>query len=334
LGEPALKVVERLEGEIEDAPLTTGIQSDCAGLSLLLRTMLDVRLPSLCEASLSPAKNELSPFPMLLLSLGVRLLGSTAVTNGRLDQGLCLMAGLKEPLSLNDLRECWASSANEIVSFQNSFLEVVAGQRLIEPSVVHLFQKTFPGRRVALIAADASATVWPLARVVDSGANTGGTALNLLNTWEQATGISPSVVVGANSELHKFLNQEKVVVLENDELLSLHENGLTALKTAIAALGPPQFENPDLDITFAIVDCMLLRAWARWLRRFSSSSVKYLLESFIRRQGRILPDPHGLVIELQRGPLDVIIEMAGYLRDLENVPSLAGGRIKFRLRGT
>jgi hypothetical protein len=74
--------------------------------------------------------------------------------------------------------------------------------------------------------------------------------------------------------------------------------------------------------------------WAHWLRGFSSSSVTFLADSFIRRRGRIYVDKDVILVELEQRPLDVVMEMTGYLADLERVPWLPGKRIKFVLRGS
>jgi len=81
-----------------------------------------------------------------------------------------------------------------------------------------------------------------------------------------------------------------------------------------------------------------LRAWAHWLRGFHRSSIPFLLESFIRRGGRLrleeprLPyDPPTLEVELDPGPIDVVAQMAGYFDELEPLPWLGGRRVRFRV---
>jgi hypothetical protein len=92
--------------------------------------------------------------------------------------------------------------------------------------------------------------------------------------------------------------------------------------------------NPSLDRTTTFVTCLLVKMWARWLRGFSTSSSAFLIDNFIRRPGRIYDQKDVIVIEFERRSLDVVIEMAGYLADLERVPWLPGKRIKFALRGS
>jgi hypothetical protein len=93
-------------------------------------------------------------------------------------------------------------------------------------------------------------------------------------------------------------------------------------------------EEPNLDLTTTRLTSLLLRMWARWLRGFSDASVDFLLDNFIRRTGRLYVDKELLFVELERRPLDVVLEMAGYLADLERVPWLPGKRIKFSLAGS
>jgi hypothetical protein len=82
-----------------------------------------------------------------------------------------------------------------------------------------------------------------------------------------------------------------------------------------------------------LVAFSLLRLWSRWLRQFSESSVPYLLDQFIRRPGRLSASPAGVWVELEPRPLDIVIEMAGYLTPLEGVPWLGGRTVHFRIAG-
>lgn len=295
LGEPALTLIEKLSNT-ETKATVDGVESECAGVSLLLRTFFDARLHLLDESV------------MLFLALALRLNGEKAFVNDRIDPGLCVLAGIKEPPTLDALRAAWSKSANtDHEGFQKLLLRIAAGQRLLEPLTMRVFRVSLTNGRQALVAADESESVWPLARVIDSEHDVAGIISEWQSIWEDATGVAPHVIVDE---------------CEND-----------AFRKALETLDHGQMGNPHLDLTIAIVACLLLRMWARWLRGFSTSSVAFLIENFVRRSGTLLVAKDALHVELERRPLDVVIEMAGYLADLERIPWLPGRRIKFSLKG-
>lgn len=337
LGEQALALVEKLAGESPEAELTNGVESDCAGVSLLLRTMLDVRLHVLAEeTSYPPQAGELPRSVALLLSLSLHLCGEATVTDGLLDGGLCLLAGLKERPTLDALRAYWSGSdASDHTRFQAALLNVAAGQRLLQPSVMHLFRVGLESNKTVLVAGDESALLWPLGRVVETDAEIEAAIIEWLGVWEDATGVRPLLVVDELVSISDDLRGERGVTValpEQEELRVAHGTGRAGLLAAFAALGHGRLDMPDADSTLSLVTCVLLRLWARWLGRFSSSSVPYLLENFIRRRGAVYVDRDGLLIELERGALDIVLEMAGYVAELERVPWFDGGRVRFRLR--
>ena len=229
LGEPALELLEKL-AQTEAKPLTGGIESECAGLALLFRPMLDARLHALSDEEAFPSAGEWPPVVMLFVLVAHRIVGDVAFIDGRLEPGLCLLTGMEPAPRLDDLRAVWREAeAADYSNFHNAVLRIAAGHRL--------------------------------------------------------------------------------------DFLDLEETN-----------------SPNLDRTIAAVTCLLLRMWARWLRGFSDSSQEFLIDSFFRRPGRIYAAKDFLLVELDQRPLDVVMEMAGYLADLELVPWLPGKRIKFSLK--
>jgi len=147
--------------------------------------------------------------------------------------------------------------------------------------------------------------------------------------WKEATGIVPSVFSG-DPVITSMLEQDPGTPLTADpEMQVAHTIGQEELLLALDVLTSGQTGRSGLDLTIALVSCLLLRTWARWLRGFSDSSVPFLIKNFMRRPGRLQLHGDGLMVELERGPLDLIIEMAGYLGNLENVPWIPGGRVRF-----
>jgi hypothetical protein len=73
----------------------------------------------------------------------------------------------------------------------------------------------------------------------------------------------------------------------------------------------------------------LLRAWARWLPGYSSSSPAHLLATCIRRRGVVQIAGDHVEVHLEPGPVDVVIEMAGYFDPVRCAPWLGGRRLSF-----
>jgi hypothetical protein len=75
----------------------------------------------------------------------------------------------------------------------------------------------------------------------------------------------------------------------------------------------------------------LLQLWARWLPGISNSSVPYLLTNLIRRPGVIEIRGQSIDVVLRPAPLDVVLEMSGYLAEISAVPWLEGRKVTLRI---
>lgn len=323
LGDEALELAAKLAGEVKEKPRAAeGILSACAGLSLLFRALLDARLHTLAQEMKYPSREELPRFGALLLALWLRLGGEAASSQERIDEGLYVLAGLKARPTLDNLRDAWADAGEaEHALFQSAMLRVAAGQRLLSANVMHLYRVELEGAGMALIAADETARLWPLGRLLKSEGEVAPTVTGWLDMWEAATGVQPTLVVDESD------------AVGSQELSEVHEAGRESLLAAWQSLRHGRLGLNETDLNLFLTACTLLRIWARWLRRFSSSSVPYLLENFIRRKGKLYEGQEGLLIELESAPLDIVIEMAGYFDELERVPWLEHGRVQFLLRG-
>jgi hypothetical protein len=120
--------------------------------------------------------------------------------------------------------------------------------------------------------------------------------------------------------------------VDADPHVTAHHSGRRALLAALSALNEGRLGVPAADLSLVLLAITVVRAWARWLPRFSQSSVAHLLENFIRRTGTLYMDASRIVVELEPAPLDVLIEMAGYTGELEKVDWLGGRNVKFRMR--
>ena len=115
-----------------------------------------------------------------------------------------------------------------------------------------------------------------------------------------------------------------------DRLRSDLVRTLTGQRLSHAELADIPVEgHAHVDHNIDMIATAVLRHWARWLRRFSDSSTPFLLGEMIRRPGRVLTDARGIAVELARRPLDLVLDMAGYLAEIESVPWLGGRRVRF-----
>ena len=98
----------------------------------------------------------------------------------------------------------------------------------------------------------------------------------------------------------------------------------------VAALGPAIAEH---DAAIADAAEVLLHEWASWLRGFAGSSAPFVLERFVRRPGRVRRiGEEVVVVRLERRPLDLVLEMAGYLDELD-ARAVFGHTLRFELTG-
>ncbi|HEX5837393.1 MAG TPA: hypothetical protein VFY26_06155, partial [Anaerolineales bacterium] len=309
-----------LTGSFDGRPI---IHMDSAGLALLLRAILDVQLPGLSRKVGFP--NEISN---LLAALYLGWAGPSALRDGRIEPGLACLAGLEAQPTLDDLSHSWSKSW--LVDFETAWLDTLASQRLLSGAELHLYRLPLAGERGwAFIAGDETGMLWPAGRAVQSLEE----AANVLDEWRQgwvdATGFDPAII--ADDELDGLAPTLPIVLAAraNEEMSSRHRVGAGHLQAAWATRGDL---SPAL-VPAYLASFALLRLWARWLRQFSDSSVPYLLEQFIRRPGRLYPGEAGLWVELEPRPLDIVLELAGYMAPLEGVPWLGGRTVYFRTAG-
>ena len=335
LGEPAAALLEKLDGGRKRARghegVGVGVESACAGASLLLRAIFDARLHLL---DLETDGARLTTTAKLILALGLRLFGAEAATAGEsLDEGLCLLAGLEGPLPLDSLREAWASDEACGERLQRALLKAAAGRRHLRAGVMHVYRVELEGGRSALVAADESAQLWPLGSVVGGREDESRVVAAWLDAWESASGVRPRVVADEGVAVEDANAHDHSSGSVCEESSSLHESGRAALREALASLDGGRLGLANTDLSMALAACSLLRLWARWLRNFSESGVPYLVGQFLSRSGRVYAGREALTVELERAPLDIVLETAGYLAVLERVPWLGGRRLGFRLRG-
>jgi hypothetical protein len=89
---------------------------------------------------------------------------------------------------------------------------------------------------------------------------------------------------------------------------------------------------PGVERAVATLAAAVLRAFARWLPGLPGASARFLSDGCLRRGGAVQAGRDAIDIRLDPAPLDVVLELAGYLRPLEAVPWLGGRAVRFAVR--
>lgn len=123
----------------------------------------------------------------------------------------------------------------------------------------------------------------------------------------------------------------------NEELAAILESRFgpdAALRAAVELDAPLLAVLPcsaELDAGISRTACLMLRAWAYWLRGVAHSSARFLLEQCLRRHARAHVDDEIVSLQIGPAPLDVVLRMAGYFERIESVPWLNSRRVLFSL---
>jgi hypothetical protein len=277
---------------------TGALHSHCAGVFLLVRALLDLRLPALI------ANAGWAPLPAVLLGLGLRWAGSAGLAAEAIDPGLGIFADASD-LTLTGLRDLWGGiETSRHTRFQALLLQTLAAQRLLDPSALKIFDLPLDPAPV-LLAGAGEGGIWPLSRIIEDPAQRASLIADWQEIWQQSTGSDPQLLEASTAD----------------------RESLVAALTSVSGGG---IGIDEADIVIALAAIAVVRAWARWLRQFAGSSTPWLLDNFIRRSGGIRIGESSILVELDRHPLDIVIEMAGYASDIHGVPWLGGRKIIFR----
>ena len=285
-----------------------------AGVFLLLRAVLDARLPALVAETDWPGTGTIQPLPALIASLAQRWGGSN--TEGT-DDGLALIAGVTPPLDVADLVVNFQNAPTAaFTGFQTSLLRQLASHRLLQPEQMILYQLPFNGHR-ALIATDASTSLYALSSILPPNVPASDVVTDWLTVWQQVTGHMPTVITSATAA-------------KDEAMATAYASGNALLQGTFESLENGRLGLPEADLTIALCAAALLRLWARWLRQFSASSPAYLLRELIRRPGSYKVDRDILIIRLAPKPLDMVLHMAGYTASLAHVSWLPYRQVVFQ----
>jgi hypothetical protein len=159
------------------------------------------------------------------------------------------------------------------------------------------------------------------------------------DAWTAAFGTPPRLVVSDEASYRALAAMGRDVVFTSRSITArdtsdsdIHrsfEASRQALDRALESVAAGELGLPETDLALGCVALSLLRLWARWLGGFADSTPPYLFERFLRRPGYIEVDSNGLTVVLDSRPLDVVLEMAGYMSALGRIPWLADRRLRF-----
>src|SRR5262249_34049690 len=119
-----------LTGKSTGLSNTGGIHTQCAGVFLLGRAILDSRIAPIAKSLCYPVFAD--PVPALLASLALRWAGQGGSNGGVLDPAVVALAGLATATT-DDLRQSWAdTAAADHTRFGLSLLKILAAHRVFD----------------------------------------------------------------------------------------------------------------------------------------------------------------------------------------------------------
>lgn len=331
-GETAVAIIQKF-GIPEESPPSVApqtlqtsrtIETMSAGIFLLLRPLIDSRLSWLIQKSNYLPDAKPTPYAAFMLALGLRWASQGSLQEGRIDPGISCFAGIDNSSTLEFLRSQYSSlSVADNGRFQFELLQMLANHRLFNPDTMFLYHVELDNLGEALFAGADNGRLW-LIGTTKLQTNLAETVQTWRASWQTATGSTPKIVT--NGALYTTLtNLEDVDPITNET----YDRGQEALMADLANLSSGIMGLPECDLTVSITAVALTRLWARWLRQFADSSTPYLLTHLIRRPGRLLIDEKEITVEMEPQPLDMILEMVGYLDEIERVPWLEPQRVRF-----
>lgn len=313
MGPPAVELARAIAGLGKPIPSDVkrptigpdGIVTAAAGAFLLLRAVKDLRLPAVTHRVGFPA-NGTQGAGWLLAALASRWAGLPLGPNP--DLGLLALAGIDAPFNREAFRVAWADDGGHRArGYQVALARTLFGHRMFsDPTRLAVTVVPYPGGWAAF-AGEESSQVWPFATPI-------GSPDDPLEEWIETWRAEWEAILGGPVEVTRGAAP-------------------STLSAAIETLAVDSTGEPYADLTLAAVAQVTLRTWARWLPRLDRASTPYLLAQFVRRPGRIFRERNGWLVELDPRPLDVALQVSGYLDPIEPLPGTAGPVIQFRIGG-
>jgi hypothetical protein len=148
--------------------------------------------------------------------------------------------------------------------------------------------------------------------------------LKLARIWAQGIAPDAGLVFWCGYPLGLTLPED--AELDNLEAQRVFRDIVGVLiRQRVPGIDSADSESPNMSLLAG----WILRAWARWIHGFAKSSTDFLLDSFVRRPGRLSILRDSIVVEIGPRPLDVVLEIAGYLDPVERVEWLSNRKVIF-----
>ncbi|MGF1580038.1 MAG: hypothetical protein ACFCD0_11815 [Gemmataceae bacterium] len=295
-----------------------GVVTLAAGVFLLLRAVSDLRLPALVHQCEYPKEGH--AFVRVLAALAARWAGLP--TNHRLDPGIAWLTGEDHATVQSWFTQPAVDDEQGALRFQQSLAEIAWGRGLVDENAALRIAVASCAGKPLLLGGDETSGTWPFVAPLDQVTDTVSLVARWREVWERITKKPPTLIVPKS-----FPN-----AYPEGSLLEYREDNPPNLTVLLESLEVGIVGVPWFDSTMTAAAPILLRAWAGWLKVLSDSSVPYLLGQFIRRSGRILPQEKGLLVELEPRPLDVVLQMSGYLEPIEFFTRFPIRRVQFQLQ--
>jgi hypothetical protein len=286
-----------------------------AGLYLLVRPALDIRLPSLVQrAAFAPPPGPVTAFSSVVAGAVYTL---AARSDSSLQEEAGSLAGDPAP-SLPALDQ-WARQQPDHAwrRMRGDVPRLLMQQRVAMPSDGVVI------RRIGgcLFLAPEGGAFWMLGRRIRREASTPRIVHLLLSEWRTVM----------QQDIAKVFLGPGLVPWPADErgmVVSPWDDTSGPLSKSF----PEPLLSGEAGLTLALLASALLQSLGRWLPGLTHSSSSYLWEQFVHRPGSVTVDGGSFHVRLQARPLDAVLRMSGALEPLDSVPWL-GKRLQFTVGG-
>jgi len=102
-------------------------------------------------------------------------------------------------------------------------------------------------------------------------------------------------------------------------------------KETLLSLVPQDKKQVNLESTLNVLTALLFKFFAARLRRFENSKPEYIFANFLHRPAELILEDDCVTVKLSKKPLDIILNMSGYIEEIRGVHWLDNRSIKFIL---
>ncbi len=332
LGREAEAAVEALAAKIARRPTPASrrnlagdwIDTPNAGLFHLFRGILDSRLYADAKRERYPGYTD-AHHPGDFLHLIAMTLAGPAFA----DSALALFGCLEQARSISDTVHRWSTVSDcEHADFQRTLLQSCLENGLIDGSRLDLWRITLRGGESGLVAGSSTPAIGFVIGRADKDSTAAQQARELYEHWAGAAGSPPAMVI-CNCEGEDWPD----AATPPDEA---HETARRWIEKSMKHWGPPPMLGLHTGVTARAAASIAIAAWSRWLKGVSGSGPGFMMRNFLRQPGRVRLIPGERIdVEIHPGPMDVVLELSGYLEPIEAIPWLDGIGLSVRIgKGT